>query len=80
MIFSISGHTNLLATHQNTLEFTKDKELTKKGNCVVGIRADFDYNKLMKIAQNYSKIKVIIKIDKLTEEIICKINNFRRKQ
>ena len=40
--FTAYGHKNILATHKTTIEFTKDKELSLKGNCIVGVRADFD--------------------------------------
>jgi hypothetical protein len=31
------GHENILATHKTTLEFTKDKRLSKKGDCIVAV-------------------------------------------
>jgi len=34
------GHRNIKATHRTTLEVTKDKNLTKKGDCIVGVDAD----------------------------------------
>ncbi len=34
------GHENIQATHKTTLEFTKDKHLSKKGNCIVAVAAD----------------------------------------
>ena len=34
------GHENILGTHKTTLEFTKDKHLTKKGDCIVAVAAD----------------------------------------
>jgi hypothetical protein len=35
-----SGHENIMATHKTTLEFTKDKHLSKKGDCIVAVAAD----------------------------------------
>ena len=46
--FTAYGHKNILATHKTTVEFTKDKELSLKGNCIVGVRADFDLSELKK--------------------------------
>ncbi len=37
--FFIYGHKNVLSTHATTLEFTKDDELTLKGDCILGISA-----------------------------------------
>lgn len=34
------GHPNVRATHRTTLEVTKDRELTPRGDCIVGVRAD----------------------------------------
>jgi hypothetical protein len=34
------GHENILATHKTTLEFTRDKHLSKNGDCVVAVGAD----------------------------------------
>jgi len=34
------GHENIQATHKTTLEFTKDKHLSKKGDCIVAVAAD----------------------------------------
>lgn len=34
------GHPNIRATHRTTLEITKDKELTPRGDCIIGVRAN----------------------------------------
>jgi hypothetical protein len=34
------GHENILAKHKTTLEFTRDKHLSKKGDCIVAVAAD----------------------------------------
>jgi len=34
------GHENIRATHKTTLEFTKDKHLSKKGDCIIAVAAD----------------------------------------
>ncbi len=34
------GHKNITATHYNTLEITKDLDLTIRGTCIVGVRAN----------------------------------------
>jgi uncharacterized protein len=33
------GHENILGTHQNTLEITKDPEITRRADCIIGVRA-----------------------------------------
>lgn len=34
------GHPNVSALHRSTLEVTKERELTKRGDCVIGVEAD----------------------------------------
>jgi hypothetical protein len=38
--FRAFGHPNITATHPTTLEFTREKSLSEKGTCIVGVRAD----------------------------------------
>ncbi|NOY10526.1 MAG: DUF371 domain-containing protein [Archaeoglobi archaeon] len=33
------GHENITARHRTTLEVTKDKEVTPRGDCIIGVRA-----------------------------------------
>ena len=33
------GHPNVRSTHQKTIEITKHEHLTKRGDCIVGVRA-----------------------------------------
>ena len=39
-VITASGHPNVTATHQSTLEVTSDDYLTKAGDCIVAIEAD----------------------------------------
>ncbi|MBE8538895.1 DUF371 domain-containing protein [Geoglobus acetivorans] len=34
------GHENITARHRTTLEITRDAEITPRGDCIVGVRAD----------------------------------------
>jgi hypothetical protein len=34
------GHVNIQATHKTTLEFTKDTQLSKQGDCIIAVAAD----------------------------------------
>jgi hypothetical protein len=34
------GHRNIQATHESTLEITKEAELSKRGDCIIAISAD----------------------------------------
>ena len=62
MEFFIYGHENISAKHKTTIEFTKDKEVSRKGDCILGVNADF----------SFSEIKRLLK----KKEIEIKIGNF----
>ncbi len=75
--FSACGHPNILATHKTTLEFTKDSEVSKKGDCIVGVNADFDLKELKDfIQESKNKKSVIIEIEnnEIKEAINAEIN------
>ena len=85
MIYSFHayGHPNILATHKTTLEFTKRPELTLKGDCIVGVNADFDLDELRQFIEQSTKssnkkisitIKAIIKNKKVEDTIFAEIN------
>ncbi|MFX1494492.1 MAG: DUF371 domain-containing protein [Promethearchaeota archaeon] len=65
------GHNNISCTHNTTIEITKDSFLTRKGTCILGIKAskacsDLNYD-LKRRIRNEAKIKVIIKVDNISE-------------
>ena len=33
------GHKNILSTHKTTLEITKEETLTRRGNCIIAVKA-----------------------------------------
>lgn len=35
--FEARGHAGILSTHPTTLEITRDKDLTERGNCIVAV-------------------------------------------
>src|SRR3989338_4531072 len=92
--FNAYGHSNITATHKTTVEFTKDKDLSLKGSCILGVNADFELEKIknfiksLKNSKNFlghkksqsdffvenKKIKLIIKVNGISEEIIAELN------
>jgi len=58
------GHKNLLATHKTTLEITKDNFLTKRGDCIIGIKSNKGAKDLSDFTKSFlrSENKVIIRI------------------
>lgn len=74
MMFRAYGHPNIKASHKNTLEFTKEEYLSPEGDCIVGVKADFDKEKLKAFAKKHKNVKITIKTGGLSETIIAKIN------
>ncbi|MBI2135969.1 DUF371 domain-containing protein [Candidatus Woesearchaeota archaeon] len=73
-LFNCSGHENIIALHRNTIEFTRDKMLSKDGDCILGVKADFDANELVKFLKKVKNIRITLKADDISDEFYCKIN------
>ena len=61
------GHENIRSTHQKTIEITKEKELTPRGDCIVGVGAsascfDIPEDLKEKLKDPDSKIQFLIKV------------------
>ena len=76
--FIAHGHPNILATHKTTLEFTKDDEVSLRGDCIVGVKADFDLTELKNFIKKSKNKKITIKIEtkdkKLQERLTAQLN------
>ncbi|MCK5026326.1 MAG: DUF371 domain-containing protein [Nanoarchaeota archaeon] len=75
VLFSCYGHRNILGTHKTTLEFTKDKDLSSNGNCIIGVSADFELSQIKKLLE-FANIKIRISVDAMTDEITAKVNPY----
>jgi len=68
------GHYAVEATHTTTLEITKEKNLSSKGNCIIAVAASkgaADLNPaLKKLIRNIkTRITVLIQVEDLSENI-----------
>ncbi len=45
-IIRARGHKNIRATHKTTLEITKEKYLSPRGDCIIGVSADKSISEL----------------------------------
>ena len=65
--FNAYGHPNIRASHKTTLEFTKEKDVSLKGDCIAGVNADFEADKIKdfirKSKDEKKDKKVMIKIE-----------------
>lgn len=61
------GHENIKCTHHTTIELTKDKSLSKSGDCIIGVNATKACNglseKLKAQIQSGKRFHVILKVD-----------------
>ena len=68
------GHENIQAIHPSTLMFTKEKHLSKTGDCVVGVAADKAVANLSQtfkdaLRKPNARLTIIIEAGGLTERI-----------
>lgn len=68
------GHENIRATHKTTLEFTKEKHLTKKGDCIIAVAADkglADLSREFKenLQKPNAKLTILIEAGGITEQV-----------
>lgn len=58
-LFKAFGHPNILATHKTTLELTEEKNLSVKGDCIIGVKAELpDLTQFLSLKKAWMKIKV----------------------
>ncbi len=68
------GHENVRATHRTTIEFTKDQNLSKAGDCIIAVGADkalADLSDEFKetLRNPNAKLTITIEVDEITEQI-----------
>ena len=68
------GHENIQATHPSTLMFTREKHLSKTGDCIVAVASDKAVADLSpefkdKLRKPNAKLAILIEADGLTEQI-----------
>ncbi len=73
--FRAHGHENIIATHRTTLEITNEVHLTKRGNCIVGVRSSTNLAELddvIKLLARQSSTLIILRLSAggITEEIV----------
>lgn len=72
--FYAKGHENILATHKNTLEFTKDEHVTLRGDCILAVSADFNYKEIANLIKTNINAKVTMQIENIIDSFTCVLN------
>ncbi|HEW64306.1 DUF371 domain-containing protein [Fervidicoccus fontis] len=70
------GHYNVLATHRTTFEITKDNYLTKRGNCIIGIKSSKSLKDLSEDMKNNLRnsntiVRLILYVDGKSDAVTC---------
>jgi len=63
--FYAYGHELIRCKHVKTIEFTKELELTERGDCIAGVRATFELAELKKFAK---KVRMFMRVETLDGE------------
>lgn len=66
--FIAYGHPNILGMHKTTLEFTKDSEVSLRGNCIVGVNAELDLVKIKKFIKSAKNKKIAMTIEAISNQ------------
>ncbi|MBW2989176.1 DUF371 domain-containing protein [Candidatus Woesearchaeota archaeon] len=72
--FTALGHKNITARHKRTLEFTKDKEVSLQGDCILGVSADFKGSILKELVKKSHDLKMEIKAGGVSDSITFEAN------
>jgi hypothetical protein len=74
--FTGRGHKNILALHDTTIEFTREKRLTKRGDCIILVDSTMaakdipeDFKRLMR--DDHATLIFEIRVDHLFDTIIA---------
>ena len=57
LVIKCKGHINIVAAHKKTFEIVREKDLSVKGDCIIGVNAQYNIKDLLKL-----KGSVIIKL------------------
>lgn len=71
--FRASGHPSIVAAHPVSIEFTREKGLTERGDCIVGVDARFDPGDVAALL-DYRKLHVILRTENAEDRFDCRVN------
>lgn len=74
---TFQGHKNVLSLHSRTIEITKDPNLTKKGDCILGVSANKACNDLDSSIKNRLRtIGTVVKISIVVEPFEFEVSGY----
>ena len=74
-VLHAKGHKNVTSTHKSTFEVTTDENITKAGDCIIGVQSDVKLGDLPlelkgAIRDENTKIKVVLETENAEDEIV----------
>jgi uncharacterized protein len=73
VIFRAYGHPNMRSAHRLTFEFTKDRDLTPRGDCIIGVNSDFQLEKIRPLLR-FPRLKLTIRLGGEQKTVLAKTN------
>lgn len=74
---TFQGHKNVLSLHSRTIEITKDANLTRKGDCILGVSANKACNDLNSSIKNRLKTTgTVVKISIVVEPFEFQLSGY----
>ncbi|HEY7695530.1 MAG TPA: DUF371 domain-containing protein [Nitrososphaeraceae archaeon] len=74
---TFQGHKNVLSLHSRTIEITKDPNLTKKGDCILGVSANKACNDLnSSIKDRLRTCGTVVKISIVVEPFEFQVSGY----
>ncbi len=67
--FTCRGHENIRSAHTATLEFTKDDFVSPRGDCIIGVSANFDAGEVQRLLRKARKACIVIETEGCREKI-----------
>ena len=73
-IIHARGHKNILAIHPTTLEFTKEDDMSRSGDCIIAVSADKAMPDLSvefkeKLREENAKLTILIEAGEISETV-----------
>lgn len=70
------GHGNISATHETTIEITKERTLSRRGDCIIAVGANRSVQDLTqefkkRLRKDDAKIVVIVEVGGISETIVA---------
>jgi hypothetical protein len=68
--FTAFGHPSIMATHRTTIAITRDENITKRGDCFVGVKSDFDFSGVLDKIKNAKRLVLELECEGMKETVV----------